>query len=478
MHLLNFRFIYPSERDRMPRWLIDELLLRAQRQAELPLPQTRVCRGRLFSAEDYRIDVQTWGFADVVGPRDRPRNRWLKARADRCAWPRSGTCIPARQCQGPLARHAGRDLRGSRHPLPVRRPHQSRHGAARPRSLAEDLRGLLDPGGRRCSAITTIDCGAPEEVERGAARRPGSNSSRRGRTWSRASASPESRGSRGGFVAAMLDAFGEPAIKAFVQEVVDEALRSSTRSRMLDTERTVVVLHYAPIAETVVGEPEAMFPFLGCSRLAETIDRFDGVARGLPRPCPSRQLRRRDPARHAVFNVAATVQKPNGKAYAVVESRTNAGARASRRTARRTVSAAARASAKAVSDSAPAAAASPATGRRPNKLARRTISSRPTAVSPAWSRVEGCCSGNQGSSHSSGRRAGMLRAEQQRDQGEPDRATRGTARVTRTRACLVPASRVPPEQLRPVRQGGQAGQRDLAGRVGEQQADTRTCPAR
>ena len=31
-------------------------------------PQTRVCRGRLFSAEDYRIDVQTWGFADVVGP--------------------------------------------------------------------------------------------------------------------------------------------------------------------------------------------------------------------------------------------------------------------------------------------------------------------------------------------------------------------------------------------------------------------------
>jgi len=68
MHLLNFRFIYPSERDRIPRWLMDELLLRAQQQAELPLPQTRVCRGRLFSAEDYRIDVTSWGFADVVGP--------------------------------------------------------------------------------------------------------------------------------------------------------------------------------------------------------------------------------------------------------------------------------------------------------------------------------------------------------------------------------------------------------------------------
>lgn len=68
MHLLNFRFIYPSERERVPRWLMDELLLRARQQADLPLPQTKVCRGRLFSPEDYRIDVAAWGFADVVGP--------------------------------------------------------------------------------------------------------------------------------------------------------------------------------------------------------------------------------------------------------------------------------------------------------------------------------------------------------------------------------------------------------------------------
>jgi hypothetical protein len=68
IHLLNFRFIYPSERELVPRWLVDELLQRAHRQVDLPVPQTRVCRGRLFSAEDYRIDVQTWGFADVVGP--------------------------------------------------------------------------------------------------------------------------------------------------------------------------------------------------------------------------------------------------------------------------------------------------------------------------------------------------------------------------------------------------------------------------
>ena len=68
MHLLNYRFIYPSERDHVPRWLWVELLLRARKQIDLPLPQTRVCRGRLFSPEDYRVDVAEWGFADVVGP--------------------------------------------------------------------------------------------------------------------------------------------------------------------------------------------------------------------------------------------------------------------------------------------------------------------------------------------------------------------------------------------------------------------------
>jgi Icc-related predicted phosphoesterase len=36
----------------------------------------------------------------------------------------------------------------------------------------------------------------------------------------------------------------------------------------------VVLLHYAPIMETVMGEPEQIFPFLGNDRLLEPIDRF------------------------------------------------------------------------------------------------------------------------------------------------------------------------------------------------------------
>lgn len=67
MHLLNFRWIYPSERDHIPRWLIDELLDRLRLQLELPPPQMKICRGRMFSRVDYAIDVREWGFADVGG---------------------------------------------------------------------------------------------------------------------------------------------------------------------------------------------------------------------------------------------------------------------------------------------------------------------------------------------------------------------------------------------------------------------------
>jgi hypothetical protein len=67
IHLLNFRFIYPTERDRIPRWLLNELVDRLKSQSDLPPPQMKVCRGRMFSRIDYLIDVQEWGFADVGG---------------------------------------------------------------------------------------------------------------------------------------------------------------------------------------------------------------------------------------------------------------------------------------------------------------------------------------------------------------------------------------------------------------------------
>jgi Icc-related predicted phosphoesterase len=90
------------------------------------------------------------------------------------------------------------------------------------------------------------------------------------------------KGFGGGFDKHMLSFFGEGAMKAFVQEAVDEALHLDRALSRLDTEqrdiKKIAVLHYAPIKETVVGEPEAIFPFLGCSRLAEPLNRHKVVA--------------------------------------------------------------------------------------------------------------------------------------------------------------------------------------------------------
>ncbi len=67
VHLLNFRWVYPTERDRVPRWLMDELLDRLKHQLELPPPDMKVCRGRMLSRVDYAMAVTDWGFADVGG---------------------------------------------------------------------------------------------------------------------------------------------------------------------------------------------------------------------------------------------------------------------------------------------------------------------------------------------------------------------------------------------------------------------------
>ena len=67
MAILNFRFVYPSEREAIPHWLLDELMERLRAHADMPPPGKKVCRGRLFSARDYSIDVSEWGFSEVIG---------------------------------------------------------------------------------------------------------------------------------------------------------------------------------------------------------------------------------------------------------------------------------------------------------------------------------------------------------------------------------------------------------------------------
>lgn len=85
------------------------------------------------------------------------------------------------------------------------------------------------------------------------------------------------KGFGGGFGRGLLSGFGERETKAFVQAGVDEALKLERALSSLMTEVKIVVLHYAPVPATLAGEPEAIWPFLGTSRLMNAIDTFEAT---------------------------------------------------------------------------------------------------------------------------------------------------------------------------------------------------------
>jgi Icc-related predicted phosphoesterase len=110
----------------------------------------------------------------------------------------------------------------------------------------------------------------------------------------------------GGFDRRMLSAWGEPLIKAFVQESVDHSLRLGKALTNLNTEKKVVVLHYSPIRTTVTGEHPEVFPFLGSSHLEATIDNF-GASVVFHGHSHHGQLEGRTTRDVPVFNVALPV---------------------------------------------------------------------------------------------------------------------------------------------------------------------------
>jgi Icc-related predicted phosphoesterase len=82
------------------------------------------------------------------------------------------------------------------------------------------------------------------------------------------------KGFAGGFGRGALGPWGEPLIKQFVREALDEALKLETALSRLRTERKVALLHYSPIVTTVQGEPPEIYPYLGSSRLEEPLSRY------------------------------------------------------------------------------------------------------------------------------------------------------------------------------------------------------------
>jgi Icc-related predicted phosphoesterase len=86
------------------------------------------------------------------------------------------------------------------------------------------------------------------------------------------------KGFAGGFGRGTLGAWGEPATKLFVNEAMQEALKLESALARLRTTQRVAILHYAPIRQTVEGEPLEIFPYLGCSRLEEPLSRYPVTA--------------------------------------------------------------------------------------------------------------------------------------------------------------------------------------------------------
>jgi Icc-related predicted phosphoesterase len=123
-----------------------------------------------------------------------------------------------------------------------------------------------------------------------------------------------------GFDKGTLQAFGEPAIKAFVQEAVNEALKLEAALGQIDTPHRVVIMHYAPIAATTEGESLEIRPFLGTSRLAMPVDAF-GAQAVFHGHAHHGALEGRTPRGIPVYNVAMPLLRKhlNDKRFRVVE---------------------------------------------------------------------------------------------------------------------------------------------------------------
>ena len=128
------------------------------------------------------------------------------------------------------------------------------------------------------------------------------------------------KGFLGGFGRGELSAFGEPAIKAFVDAALNEARKLENALRTLKSERNVAVLHYAPVADTVEGEPLEIYPFLGCSRMADAIDRFDNVTAVVHGHAHRGRYDGRTGRGTPVYNCAQmVVEERFGRPYALLE---------------------------------------------------------------------------------------------------------------------------------------------------------------
>lgn len=86
------------------------------------------------------------------------------------------------------------------------------------------------------------------------------------------------KGFASGFGRRVIEPWGEPIMKHFVREAVEESLKLGAALAQLRSQRRIALLHYSPIVETVEGEPLEIQAFLGSSRLEEPLNRLQVTA--------------------------------------------------------------------------------------------------------------------------------------------------------------------------------------------------------
>jgi Icc-related predicted phosphoesterase len=184
--------------------------------------------------------------------------------------------------------------------------------------LAEDLRHCTIP---MVGVLGNHDyeCGVPDQVAK-VLQQAGVTMLGEQATIEKGVGFAGAKGFIGGFGRGELGPFGEQAVKAFVDESREEARKLENGLRSLRTERTVAVLHYAPIPETVEGEPLEIYPFLGSSTLANAVDRFDNVKAVVHGHAHRGTYSGRTPGGVPVYNCAQFVVEPAfGRPYALLE---------------------------------------------------------------------------------------------------------------------------------------------------------------
>jgi Icc-related predicted phosphoesterase len=131
------------------------------------------------------------------------------------------------------------------------------------------------------------------------------------------------KGFGGGFAGACASNFGEREMKAFVNTTEASAAQLGAALRGVECDALVALTHYAPVPETLAGEPVEIYAFLGAYQLGQAIDSAP-TALALHGHAHHGSERGRTPGGVPVRNVAHPVIKQAYNVYQLLSAEADA----------------------------------------------------------------------------------------------------------------------------------------------------------